>query len=67
MRVKLKWRAGSEGPLAPELFESMEGAKVRGRELLSRHGGRLAADVWNEDEEWQIVTSSGFAEWCQGL
>ena len=65
MRYKVKWRAGGEEPLAPELFESDAPAKARARELLDKYGSRVTIDIWNEDETWQIIAPPGVAEWCK--
>jgi hypothetical protein len=65
MRYKVKWKSGDEGPLAPELFDTEDGAKGRVRQLLNQHHDRLVADVWNEDETWQIVSPAGIADWCK--
>ena len=65
MRYKLKWRAAGEGPLSPEVFNSVEDARKRGRELIARYHRQLVADVWNEDETWQVVTPAGFEDWCE--
>jgi hypothetical protein len=62
MRYKVKWRAGSDGPLAPEVLETLEEAKARVRHLLANHPGALI-DVWNEDETWQIVAPAGVEAW----
>ena len=62
MRYKVKWRAGGDGPLAPEVFEILEEAKARVRYLLANHPG-ASIDVWNEDETWQIVTPAGVEAW----
>jgi hypothetical protein len=63
MKYKIKWRAAGEEPLQPEVFETVEAAKARVRELLAVHGQRVTIDVWNEDETWQIVTPAGLADW----
>jgi hypothetical protein len=65
MRYKVKWRAGSEGPLMPELFGSDVLAKARARELIAKYGPRTVIDIWNEDETWQIIAPPGVAEWCK--
>jgi hypothetical protein len=65
MRYKVKWRTGSEGPLAPELFDLEDAAKARVRQLIGQHRSGLVVDVWNEDETWQIVTPAGIAEWIR--
>jgi hypothetical protein len=67
MRYKVKWRAEGEEPLQPELFETVEQAKSRARQLKSKYGERVTIDVWNEDETWQIVASPGIAAWCAHL
>ena len=36
MRYKLKWRAAGEEPLQPELFDTIEQAKLRARQLNVR-------------------------------
>jgi hypothetical protein len=64
MRYKLKWRADSRGPLAPETFDTEGQAKARARELLAAQGPAVVIDVWNEEETWQIVSPAGVAEWC---
>jgi hypothetical protein len=65
MRYKVKWRAGGEEPLSPEIFESEAPAKARVRELLGKYGTRITIDVWNEDETWQIIAPPGIPEWCE--
>jgi hypothetical protein len=64
MRYKVKWRAEGEEPLRPELFETIEQAKSRTRQLKSKYGERVTIDVWNEEETWQIVASPGIVAWC---
>ena len=64
MRCKVKWRANGEEPLEPEIFDNYDLAKARSRELLAKHGLRIAIDVWNEDETWQIVSATGITAWC---
>ena len=65
MRYKLKWRAGEEGPLQPEIFNTMDAAKMRARQLLTEYGDRATIDIWNEDETWQIVSPAGVADWVK--
>lgn len=64
MRIKLKWKAGGEGPLQPEKFENEAEAKERVKQLLTKYGDRVTCDVWNEQETWQIVAPPGLREWC---
>lgn len=65
MRYKVKWRAGGQEPLQPEVFNSEGEAKVRARQLLEQYGDRATIDIWNEDETWQMVSPAGVAEWCE--
>jgi hypothetical protein len=65
MRYKLKWRAGGDEPLQPEIFDTLDAAKRRARELLARYGERATIDVWNDDETWQIVSPAGIADWSR--
>jgi hypothetical protein len=65
MRYKVKWRAGGEGPLAPEIFDTEEQAKERVRRLLAEHRDHVVVDVWNEQETWQIVSPAGVEEWSR--
>jgi hypothetical protein len=65
MRYKVKWRAGGQEPLQPELFNSEADAKVRVRQLLDQYGDRATIDIWNEDETWQMVSPAGVADWCE--
>ena len=50
MRYKIKWRAEGEEPLQPELFETVEQAKLRARQLKSQYGERVTIDVRNETD-----------------
>jgi hypothetical protein len=67
MKYKVKWRAGGEEPLQPELFETVEVAKARARDLQSKYGERVTIDVWNEDETWQVVSPAGISDWIKGV
>ena len=64
MRCKVKWRAKGEEQLAPEMFESFALAKLRSCELLAKYGSLVTIGIWNDDETWQIVSSTGIAAWC---
>ena len=37
MRYKIKWRAGGEEPLQPEIIDSMAATQTRVRELLAKY------------------------------
>lgn len=65
MRYKVKWRAGGQEPLQPEIFNTEDDAKARVRQLLEQFGDRATIDVWNEDETWQMVSPAGIVEWCE--
>ena len=65
MRLKVKWRIGDEGPLAPEVFDTEDAAKERVRQLLTEHRDQVTVDVWNEQETWQIVSPAGVEEWSK--
>jgi hypothetical protein len=64
MRYKIKWRAGGDEPLSPEVCDGDAPAKARTRELLSKYGDRVTIEIWNELETWRIVTPAGVTEWC---
>ena len=66
MRYKVKWRAGGEEAIQPEIFDTIEAAKARSRELLIKYGEAATIDIWDEDEDWQIVSPAGVAEWSSG-
>jgi hypothetical protein len=65
MRYKVKWRLGKEGPLSPELVETVDEAKKRVRDLIKEHGDRVTVEVWDEEENWQVVTPAGVADWSK--
>lgn len=65
MRYKIKWRSDGQGPLKPEILDTVEATKARVRELLAQFGDGATIDVWNEDETWQIVSHSGVADWSK--
>ena len=65
MRYKIKWRANGDGPLQPEMVETLDQAKARSRELLATYAEKLTIDIWNEDETWQIVSPTGVPDWCR--
>jgi len=66
MVYTVKWRVAETSALQPETFKTFDAAKERVRNLLAAHGGQAAIEVWNEDETWQIVSSSGVEEWAKG-
>jgi hypothetical protein len=62
-KYKINWKTGTGRNIVSEAFDTFEGAKARGRELLVRHDN-LIASVWDEEETWQVVTPARFREWC---
>ena len=65
MRYKIRWRAGGQEPVVPDLFEDDRSAKAHVRDLCQKYGDQLTVEVWNEDETWRIVTPAGIAGWCR--